>query len=107
MNPGELRHRITIESQTSTKNSYGEIIKTGSWETYRSTWAAIKPIDGKQFFAVETVNSELTHEIKFRYHSGITPDMRVKFGSRYFEVLTVINSNESNAELKLMCRELV
>ena len=45
--------------------------------------------------------------IIIRYLSGIVPKMRVKFGSRIFDILSVINVKESNRELQLMCRESI
>ena len=42
-----------------------------------------------------------------RYLSGIVPKMRVKVGSRIFDILSIINVDERNRELQLMCRESV
>jgi SPP1 family predicted phage head-tail adaptor len=106
MNPGELRHRITIQKLVNTQDTFGQPLE--QWPNVVTVWASVKPIVGKEFFAAETVNSEVTHKIKIRYRAGITPDMRVKFKNRYFQIIgPPINYKELNTELQLMCRELV
>ncbi|WP_096224897.1 phage head closure protein [Geobacillus sp. FJAT-46040] len=105
MDPGLLRHRITIQQKTRVQNEYGEEI--ADWVDVASVWASVNPISGREFFAAEAVNSEVTHKINMRYRSGITPDMRVKFKERYFQIIAVMNLQEKNAELQLLCKELV
>lgn len=106
MNPGELRHIVTFQKLSDVQNGYGE--NTDSWVDITTDRAGIYPISGKEFFAAETVNSEVTHKIKMRYRPGITPDMRIKFGERIFELIAPpINFQEKNVELQLLCKELV
>ena len=105
MNPGELKHRITFQKLNNTQNDYGEPIE--SWQDIATVWASINPVVGREYFAAETVNSEVSHKIKIRYRFGITPDMRVNFKGRIFSIKSVINYNERNTELQLMCKELV
>lgn len=107
MNPSKLRHRITFQKQTETQNDYGEEIK--EWVNVVTVWASINPISAKEFFAAEKMNSEVSHKINLRYirQHTITPDMRIKFGERYFELIgPPINFQERNIELQLLCKEL-
>ena len=55
------------------------------------------------YIRLEQRNDEF--RIIIRYLSGIVPKMRVKYGSRIFDILSVINVSERNRELQLMCRE--
>lgn len=105
INPGELRHRITIQKLNNSQNEYGEISKL--WEDILNVRAGIYPISGKEFFAAETVNSEITHKVKIRYIEGIMPNMRIKFNNRIFSIESVINFQERNIELQLLCKELI
>lgn len=110
INPGELRHRITIQKFNNNQNEYGEVeINThASWSDVAVVRAGIYPISGKEFFSAETVNSEVTHKVKIRYIEGITSNMRIKFGDRYFEIISQpINFQEKNIELQLLCKELI
>ena len=105
INPGELRHRITIQKLNNSQNEYGEVSEL--WEDILNVRAGIYPISGKEFFAAETVNSEITHKVKIRYIEGITPNMRIKFNNRIFSIESVINFQERNIEIQLLCKELI
>jgi SPP1 family predicted phage head-tail adaptor len=105
MNPGELRHRITIQKLVNTQDTFGQPVE--QWSDVVTVWASVNPIVGKEFFAAETVNSEVSHKIRIRYKQNITPDMRIKFKDRYFSIQSVIDYQERNIELQLMCKELV
>lgn len=105
MSINALNKRITIQSPPTAQDSYGEL--TGSWSDVSTVWASVVPIVGREYFQAETVQSEISHKIRIRYKSGIVPKMRVKFGSRYFEIQSVLNYKEGNAELQLMCKELI
>lgn len=98
MNSGELRHRITFQSQD---------LENETWNSSFTTWANINPISGREYYQAETINSDLTHKIRLRYRKGITPDMRIVYNSRIFYISSVINEYEKSSILQLMCRELV
>ena len=105
INPGELRHRITIQKLNNSQNEYGEVSELQ--EDILNVRAGIYPISGKEFFAAETVNSEISHKVKIRYIEGIMPNMRIKFNNRIFSIESVINFQERNIELQLLCKELI
>jgi SPP1 family predicted phage head-tail adaptor len=102
---GRLRHRIAIEQVAETQDPDGSVIE--SWSTYAIAQASIEPISGREYFAAQTTQADVTHRISLRYLTGVTPKMRVKYGSRIFDILSVINTRERSVELQLMCREFV
>lgn len=104
INPGEFRHRIIIQKMNKIENDYGELLDT--WVDFLEVRAAIYPLSGKDFFAAETTNNEITHKINIRYVQGITSTMRIKLGERYFEITSPpINFQEKNILLQIMCKE--
>ncbi|GAA0763858.1 phage head closure protein [Clostridium sartagoforme] len=104
INSGEFKHHIIIQQLDKVRNEYGELIDT--WVDFLGIRAAIYPLSGKDFFAAETVNSEVTHKINIRYIEGITSAMRIKFGNRFFEITAPpINFQERNILLQIMCKE--
>lgn len=105
MKISDLRHRITLQKLEMVQDSYGQ--PTETWEDIATVWAAVNPISGREFFQAETINSEVTHKILIRYRAGIEPTMRVKFKDRIFTILSVINFQEKNEALQLMCKELI
>ena len=55
----------------------------------------------------QQMQADVTHRVRFRYVAGVTAKMRVLYGARIFNVLSVINPEERNREIVLMCKELV
>lgn len=102
-NAGKYRHPITIQKQSETKNEYGERVTV--WTDFTLSRASMNPISGKQYLNSEAIKSEISHQIHLRYIPNLDPTMRVKFGDRYFQIITIINFQEMNKELQLMCKE--
>ena len=51
----------------------------------------------------------MTHRIVVRYHATLafTPTWRVKFGSRYFGIESVLKTGEINHEIVMLATEIV
>lgn len=103
MNIGNMRHRVTIEKIVKKTDPYGD--PYDDWGEHATVWAAIEPLTGREYWGAQQVDSEVAGKIRIRYLSDINPTMRVKFGTRIYEILAVINVNERNEELTLMVRE--
>lgn len=110
IDPGKMRHRITFQSFVGDGDSYGDppLYDDSQWEDAATLWAAIDPVSGKEFYAVEQSQSEVTHKIRCRYRAGLTTAMRIKFGAmRRFKIISIINWEERGESLLIMCKELV
>jgi SPP1 family predicted phage head-tail adaptor len=105
MRAGRLRHRVTIQQRAGTQDSYGQ--EDDDWNDVDTVWAAVEPLRGREFLEARREGAEVTTRIVTRYRSGITPAMRVSYDSRTFDIVSVINVDERDSELQLMCRELV
>ena len=105
MRAGRLRHTISIEQISETQNDYGEAVKT--WADYLTDIrAAIEPINGREYFAQDSRHAEVSTRFRLRYQEGITNKMRIKYGTRYYNIISVILPNERKcAELILMAFE--
>jgi SPP1 family predicted phage head-tail adaptor len=104
MNIGRLKHRVVLQKKTVTEDAIKQ--QSESWIDYAYIWASIEPLTGREYFAARQENTEVTTRVTIRYLKGVTPDMRVVFGTRVFEALSVINPRELNQSLVLMCREI-
>jgi SPP1 family predicted phage head-tail adaptor len=106
MKSGELRHRVVLERATTSRLPSGGTRDT--WSPYATVWAAVEPIQGREFFAAQQLNAEATHRIRIRYRVGVSPKDRVTFEGRIFEIKAPpINVDEKSRELHLMCVEVV
>jgi len=101
---GEMRQRIALQAKTITKS---EGIPQENWTTVATIWAAVEDISGKEYFQAGAMQSEVTTRIKIRYRKGITHSMRVLYGSRVFQILSVIDKDERHRVIELLCKEVV
>jgi len=105
MRSGRLRHRMWLKEPTHTSDGMGA--NTTTWGTVEVFWGSVEPLRGREWIASGLENSEVSGKIVRRYKSGITPDMIVAFGSRTFQIVSVINVDERNIEQQLMVTEKV
>lgn len=105
MRAGDLHHRVTIQQPVESQNSYGEPIAT--WQDVATVWAAIEPLQGRERFDAQQVVAQVDTRIRIRYRPGITPKMRVLFGTRVFDIQAVVEPETRRRELQLLCRERV
>lgn len=104
MKIGSLKHRIVLQKKMITEDALKQ--QTENWTDFAFVWAGIEPLSGREYFAAQQINSEISVRITIRHLSGITAEARVVFDSRIFEVLSVINPEERCESLILMCREV-
>lgn len=101
--PGALRHYITIEQKTVTRDSYGAEVVT--WSTFAQAWAGIQPLNGRELIAAQAVQSEITGKIIMRYMTGVKAAMRVSYEGKYYDIKAVIDPLLQHRELQLLISE--
>ena len=104
MKIGSLRHRVVLQQKVVTEDALKQQSET--WMNIATVWAVIEPLSGKEYFAAKQVNAEISVKLTLRYRKDVVLDMRVAFGNRVFEVLSVINPKERCESLILMCKEV-
>jgi SPP1 family predicted phage head-tail adaptor len=105
MRAGELRHRITLQTNTPTANSVGEFVDT--WTDFVTVSAAVEPLTGNRLFAAEQANSLVQGMVRIRYLAGVVATMRIVFGTRYFQIISIIDRDEKHRELQLLYKEII
>lgn len=101
---GDLNKRITIQYPTKASDSMGGI--TEVWTDSDTIWAAIWPTSANELRQSMQTDMVITHRIRIRYRSVLRSAWRLKFGNRYFNIVSIINPNERNEWLDLMCKEV-
>lgn len=104
MRAGQLRHRVTIQAQTTTQDEYGQPVQT--WSDVATVWASVEDLSGREFFAAQQIAAEVTTRVTIRYRAGIEPDMRVIAGGRTLDIRSVQDPDGRRRQLVLMCREV-
>ena len=103
---GQLRNRVTIQQlATGSPDVFPSGEPDAAWTDVKTVWAAIEPLRGRELLAAQQIASEVSGTITIRYRAGVTAAMRVSFRSRYYEILAVIDPEERQRELELMCKQ--
>jgi len=100
---GRFRHRVEIQRRVTTVDAVGQVNDT--WNTTACVWVQILPVTSKEYLAQGPERSELTHTIRLRHGPDILPKDRIRFGSRIFDVMGVMNVSERNRFIEIRARE--
>lgn len=103
MRPGTLRHRVEIQALTVTEDDIGNQVY--EWQTIATVWASVEPLKGREYWAAAQIQAETTVKVTIRYLAGITTAHRVEFGEKLYDIQSIIDPEERNRELILMCKE--
>ncbi|EPY2275485.1 phage head closure protein [Clostridium sporogenes] len=117
---GKMDKRITIQKFSTTQNENGFDIE--EWDDYRTLWASMNNLWGKEFYAAKSTNSENTIEFIVRYSKDLkninTKEYRIKTIKyknatkekdkyRYFDITFIDNIKYENKWLKIKAIEVI
>lgn len=102
MRVGRLDQRVTLERFTSDVDEIGQPIE--AWTPYATVWAAVEPLNGREFIAAQAGQSEVATRIRMRYRQGVLPPDRIVHDGKFYDITAVINPKSGNVELVLMCK---
>lgn len=100
---GDLDKRITFQYQTKVSDGMGGWIVT--WNDAATVFAAIWPVSANEIIVANATSMVVTHRIQIWYRRDIKASYRIKFGNRYFAIVSIINKNEKNESLDIMAKE--
>lgn len=103
MGAGRYKHRITF--YRIVKVSDGGLGTVDTAVDVVSAWAQVGPTSAQEVIEAMKVQQKVSHRIRMRYLPDITSALRVRFGTRHFRILSVINLAEDNRDLILRCEE--
>lgn len=93
IDPGELRHRIAIQSSNSTASSdLGQPID--AWTTVATVWGAIEPLSGREAFYANQVQADASHRVIIRGNRTVTTRNRLVHEGRTFNIVSVMSDEE-------------
>lgn len=105
MRAGELRHRVTIQQATTTRDGFGAEVE--AWSTLATVWAKIETVSGAETIGPEQVaTATLTHQVTVRSRDDLKPTMQVIWNARTFTIRAVVADN-ANKQIMLLCDEVV
>jgi SPP1 family predicted phage head-tail adaptor len=104
MRAGALRHRVEIQSRSMSLSDTGSPSYT--WSRHARAYADIQPNTGRESEIASEIAAVQTHLVRIRYVQGVTPRMRILWGTRTFDINSVVNVGERGRELQLLCTEV-
>ena len=110
MRAGKLNRQITFQALTRTTDSGG--FPTESWADSTTVWAQVISSGGGEFFAAQKLNAETSVVFKVRHldvldTGNVSKDYRVKFGTRYFDILNINPVDGMRVEMMVSCKEIL
>lgn len=106
MRAGRLKHKVTIESPIEVPDEAGEW-EVAIWGVYATRRAEITPLSGTEQFRAQHLDPEVTHSMRMRFVKGITPEMRIVWGDRIFDIQSALNVEERSREIEILATERI
>ena len=111
MRSGRLKHRLKLQQQVETQDSFGGAVI--SWTTTATVWGGVEALSGSEAFIADQVQGSLQVRIIIRYDSswsGIDHTWRVEDANsgRKYDIKAVIqpeHRSRPNTVIELMCFE--
>lgn len=104
MSAGRLKERVTIERLTQGQDEIGQPIN--EWRVLGTVWAAVEPLNGREYLAAGAEQSQVTTRIRIRYFAGLTSADRVTHEGTQYDIKSVIDPQTRREEIVLMCATL-
>jgi len=104
MNIGKLKKRVQLQTLARNQDSFGEAVP--SYSDYATVWASVEPLQGRELEHAQQISAEVNYRVTIRYNAKVNSEHRVVYGERILEIEAVINPEERNELLVLMCKEV-
>lgn len=105
--------RVTVQRlKDLTADAHGHVDNTDNdnWEDYCTAFASVQTSGGREFWKVDRVEADVSREWTCTYTSKLaeaTPDMRIKHGTTYHEIVSVIDVDDAHRVIKIQTRVAV
>lgn len=105
MRAGRMRHRISIMRPRIEAD--GEGAPDEHWQEHCRCWAAMEPLNGREYFESGADQAEVDVRFRLRWRDDISPDMEVRLSGRKFRIVSPpIDVMGRQKEMQLMCSEI-
>lgn len=104
MESGKLRHVLTIEQPTETKDASGRV--SVAWSTFATAYGSLASSSYKYQVMAESSKLIASHVITIRYLDGLTERMRLKLGSRTFSIISIKEDSTTKRDFVILAYEV-
>jgi SPP1 family predicted phage head-tail adaptor len=103
MQAGKLRHRVIIKNFTTAADTMGQPINT--FATLATVWARVTPKSGSEFVNEGASKIQKVYEVTIRYTGDINETYKIEYDSKDLNIQSIIDIDERNRTMKLLCIE--
>lgn len=93
---GDLRHRVQIQQQVTTRDEDGR--KTTRWVDVAAVWASVEPLSAREFVQSGQTQSAVVARVTVRYRAGLDPSMRILHRGQVFNIAGLLPDKASGLE---------
>ena len=104
MNPGELRHRITLQTLETVVNDNG--FEVEEWIDLRTVWASIKNLHGREYFEAAAVQKENIVKFTIRYLAELDTSMKILFKGKHYNITSIDNIRYESKFIEIKALEV-
>lgn len=101
---GRLRTRLIIEAPVESPDGAGGVVR--SYEEHSAVWAAVEAVAGAYSFATGRTGQTVTHRITLRAGPELTPQHRLRDGTRIYQIRSVLADGSDNRFLTALTEEM-
>ena len=101
MRAGSLRHKVTLQTATVTKDRFNATVM--AWDDFREVSASIETLKGYDRASAAATWPASDVKICIRYVAGVLPAMRVLHGDTIYSILGVNDVDGRRREIELTC----
>jgi len=102
LSAGRLRHRVTLQSKSVTRDAYGG--ETVTWVDIATVWAECLPLSGREYLAARAEVAETLIKIRIRWRADVSTTCRAVWEGRNYDIEAALDSGGRHEELMLMCK---
>ena len=107
---GQTNTLIDIEAPTGTANAHGGVSQSFAHSMFR--WAQFMDTRGREYQHAQATHADLTHVLRLRHVTGLTPKHRFKYTDfdnavHTLDIIAIANTKNRNDENVVYCREVL
>lgn len=104
MRTGLMRRMVTIRTNARTPDGMGGHTETPTDVT--GIPARIDPLEGNEQINAMQTGMQRPHRITLRYRSGLTGATTIVYGTRTFDIKSIMDPEERHVELHILADEV-